>query len=317
MTLLLSLVAQLLHAALMLAAAPLLVGVLRWFEARLAGRTGPPLLQPWRDLGRLVGKQSVLAENSSALFRTAPAVAFAALVAAAMLVPSFTPGMIGAPAADLLVIAGLMALSRSVLALAALDTGAAFGGIGASRGMLVSVCAEPALLLVFFTLALLAGSTNLDAVAAVLGEAGGARAALALALPALIAVALAESGRVLAGDRMLGELAMVDAAMALEYSGRHLALIKAAAALKLLVWLSLIAVVFAPFGVAPAGVSPAFWLPGLAAWAVKLCVLVAALALFETVLSRMRLFRVPAFLGIALLLALLAAVLVLAGQRAA
>jgi formate hydrogenlyase subunit 4 len=310
-----SLIAQLLHTALVLAAAPVLTGVLALFEARLQGRIGPHPLQPWRDLLRLFRKQSVLAENVSWLFQAAPAVAFAATAVAAMLVPSFALGMTTAPAADLLVIAGLMMLARCVVALAAMDTGAAFGGIGASRSMFVAVFAEPALLVVFFVFALLAGSTNLDAVAAL--REGGARASLGLALPALLAVALAETGRVPADGRAAAELAMLEAAAALEYSGRLLALLEATAELRLLVWLSLIAVVFVPFGVAPAGASPGLWLAGLVAWAAKFFLLVAALAVFQTAVARMRLFRVPEFLGVALLLALLAAALVLVGQAAA
>lgn len=317
MTAVFSLIAQLLHTALVLATAPLLTGVLALFEARLQGRAGPNPLQPWRDLKRLFRKQSVLAENVSWLFRAAPAVAFAATAVAAMLVPSFALGMTTAPAADLLVIAGFMLLARCVVALAAMDTGTAFGGIGASRSMFVAVLAEPALLVVFLVFALLAGSTNLDAVAAPLREGGGVHVSLGLAFPALLAVALAETGRVPADGRATAELAMVDAAATLEYSGRQLALLAAAAELRLLVWLSLIAVVFVPFDVAPAGASPGLWLAGLVAWAAKLFLLVAALALFQTVLARMRLFRLPAFLGVALLLALLAAALVLAGQAAA
>jgi formate hydrogenlyase subunit 4 len=243
-------------------------------------------------------------------------VVFAAVAVAAVLVPSFTLGMASAPAADLLVIGGLLMFSRFVLALAAMDTGTAFGGIGAGRGMFLSVCAEPALLVVFFVFALVSGSTNVDAVAATLREGGGAKASLCLALPALLAVVLADGGRIFAGGATV-EVGMADAAGALEYSGRQLALLQAAAALRLLVWLSLISVMFVPFGVAPAGGSPGLWLVGLVAWSAKLFLIVAALAVFGTVFARMRLFRVPEFLGIAVLLALLAAVLWFVGQGAA
>jgi formate hydrogenlyase subunit 4 len=162
---LIALLVQVLHIALVLAAAPLLVGYLRRMKARLLGRGGPPLTQPWRDLARLARKQPVMAENASWLFAGAPAASFAATLAAAALVPSFALGMTTAPIADLLVIAGLLTLGRCTLALAGMDIGTAFGGIGASREMTFAVFAEPALLLVIFTLALLAGTTNLDAVA--------------------------------------------------------------------------------------------------------------------------------------------------------
>ncbi len=151
-------------------------GCIRRLKARLLGRVGPPLLQPWRDLLRLLRKQPVMAENASWLFAAAPAGCLAAIAAAAALVPSFALGMASAPLADLLVIAGLLALARCILALAAMDVGTAFGGIGASREMTFAVFAEPALLLVIFTLALLAGTTNLDVIAACLRE-GTLRAA--------------------------------------------------------------------------------------------------------------------------------------------
>ena len=136
------------------AAAPTLIGVHRWMQARLAGRVGPPLLQPWRDLIRLLRKQTVLAEGASGVTVDAPVVCAAATAVAACLVPSFALGMIFAPFADLLVIAGLLALARSSLALAAMDAGAAMGGMAASRTLLLGCLAEPALLLVLFVLAL-------------------------------------------------------------------------------------------------------------------------------------------------------------------
>jgi formate hydrogenlyase subunit 4 len=313
--LLFSLVSQLLHAALMLAAAPVVTGALGLLEARLQGRSGPPLLQPWRDLVRLSRKQAVFAENVSWLFRIAPAVAFAAVAVAAVLVPSFALGMASAPAADLLVIAGLLLLARCALALAAMDTGTALGGLGAGRGMFLAVLAEPALLLVIFAVSLSAGSTNVDAVAAALHEGGRARVFLGLALPALLTVTLADLGRLGVGGAV--EPDMAETAGTLEYSGRPLALLEATAALRLLVWLSLIAALLAPFGMAPADGSPGLWLVGLVAWAAKLFLLTAALAVFSTVFARMRLFRAPEFLGVALLLALVAAVLWFVGQGAA
>ena len=168
--LLTGLAAEILHLGLMLAAAPLLIGCIRTLKARLLGRVGPPVMQPWHDLIRLARKQPVLAENASFLFAAAPTIGFAATLAAAALVPSFALGMSTAPVADLLVIAGLLALGRCTLALAGMDVGAAFGGIGASREMSFAVFAEPALILAIFTLTLLAGTTNLDGVAAVLRE---------------------------------------------------------------------------------------------------------------------------------------------------
>lgn len=304
------LAAQILHLALLLAAAPVLVGYLSWLKARLLGRVGPPVLQPWRDLARLLRKQPVLAFNASFLFQAAPALGFAATLAAAALVPSFALGMTSAPVADLLVVAGLLALGRCVLALAGMDVGTAFGGIGASREMMFAAFAEPALVLVFFTLALLAGTTNLDAIAGLLAEGTfGLRISLGLTLVATLIIALAENGRLPVDNPATHlELTMVREAMALEYSGRDLALIEASAALKLLLWLTLIGAMFCPFGMAPPGDGLLAWPLGLLAWVIKIGVLATGLACLETGIAKMRVFRVPEFLGAALLLGLLAAV---------
>jgi formate hydrogenlyase subunit 4 len=314
--LLLALAAQLLHVALLVAAAPVLVGVVRLVKARLLGRTGPPVLQPWRDLLRLLRKQPVVAENASWLFLAAPAAHLAAVLAAAALVPSFALGMASASFADLLVIGGLLALSRVILALAGMEIGSRFGGIGASREMTYAAFAEPALLLVVFTLALMVGTTNLDAIALVLREGlVGLRVSLGLALIAMIAIALAETGRMPVDNPASHlEVTMVHEAMVLEYSGRHLAMIELAGALKLLLWLSLIAAIFVPFGIARAGALPLWWLGGLLAWVAKVGVLALALAGFETAIAKMRVFRVPEFLGVAVLLALLAVVLLFVSQ---
>jgi formate hydrogenlyase subunit 4 len=313
---LLAFVAQLLHLALMLVAAPLLLGVIRTVKARLMGRIGPPVSQPVRDLLRLFRKQPVLAENASLLFRAVPLASFAAIAAAAALVPSFALGMTTAPVSDLLVIAGLLALSRCAIALAGMDIGTGFGGIGASRDMSFSVFAEPALMLVIFTLALLVGNTNLDAIATALSEGNpGLRVSLGLSLVAVCIVAIAENGRIPV-DSPAGhlELAMVHEAMVLEYSGRHLALIEWAASVKLLLWLSLIACVFVPYGIAHADGSPLYWPVGLLAWAAKMVVPAVGLAVFESAIAKMRVFRVPEFLGVALLLGLLAAVFLFVSQ---
>ena len=310
MSVVFALLAQVLHAALMLAAAPVVAGLVRWLKARLQGRRGPPVLQPWRDLLRLACKQPVLAHHATPLFTAAPFVVLASAIVAALLVPSFALGMTSAPVADLLVIAGLLTLGRCTLALAAMDVGTAFGGLGASREMTLAAFAEPALLLVFLTLALLAGTTNLDVIAGLLRDASlGLRVSLGLGLVAAVAVALAENGRMPVDNPASHlELTMVHEAMLLEYSGRHLALLEAAAQLKLLLWLTLIATVFVPFAIAPDGAGPLAWLVGLAAWAGKILLLTIGLAVFENATAKMRVFRVPEFLGIAVLLGLLAAV---------
>jgi formate hydrogenlyase subunit 4 len=201
-------------------------------------------------------------------------------------------------------------MARVALALAAMDVGTAFGGIGASREMSFAAFAEPALVLVFLTLMLLAGSTNLDLIAGLLRDGSlGLRVSLGLALVSTLAVAVAENGRIPVDNPASHlELGMVHEAMVLEYGGPDLALIEATAALRLLLWFTLIATIFIPFGIAPAGAGPVAWAIGLAAWLAKMLGLALALAVFETSLAKMRVFRVPEFLGIAVLLGLLAAV---------
>jgi formate hydrogenlyase subunit 4 len=306
-----ALVAQLLHIALMLLAAPLVVGVTRWLKARLMGRRGASPLQPLRDWGKLLRKRPVLAENASVVSEAAPYAGFAACLLAVALVPSFARGMALAPLGDLVLLAGLLALARVALALAGMDVGTAFGGLGAAREMSFAAFAEPALLLCVLTFAILAGTTNLDAIAVAMRDGGlGLRVSLALAAVAMVAVAVAENARIPVDNPATHlELTMVHEAMLLESSGRHLALWEAQSALRLTLWLALLLAVFLPFGTAPAGSGPLAWVAGLLAWLLKMGGLCLALAVFESSIAKMRAFRVPEFLGAALLLALLAVAL--------
>ena len=295
---------------LVLAAAPLLTGLVRRAKARLNRRVGPPLLQPYRELWRLARKEVVLAENANWLFRAAPYLIFAATWVAAALVPTFATGLEFSWAADLIAIIAFLGTARFFQALAGMDVGTSFGGIGSSREMMIASLAEPAMLMMVFTVALIAGSTQLSTVAEVMVAGVGLRVSLALALVALIMVALAENGRIPIDNPATHlELTMVHEAMVLEYSGRHLALIEFAASLKLELYLSLIACLFAPWGMAAAGTGAAPAMIGIAAWTAKLGVGGVLLALFETTIAKMRVFRVPDFLGAALMLGLLATLL--------
>ncbi len=303
---------QLLHVALMLAAAPLLVGVVRWLKSRLLGRRGAHPMQPWRDLLKLLRKRPVLADGASLISRAAPYLALGATLLAAALVPSFAFGMALAPMADLLLIGGLLALARVALALNGHDAGTPFGGLGAAREMTFAVFAEPALLVCVMVFAVLIGSTNLNAIGHGLADGQmGWRVSLLFALVALTAVALAENARVPVDNPATHlELTMVHEAMLLEASGRHLALWEMQAALKLLVWLGLLAALFLPFGTAAPGSGPFAWVLGLLLWVAKIGLLALALAVFESAIAKMRVLRVPEFLGAALMLALLAAALI-------
>jgi len=291
--------------------APLLTGVVRKVKARLLRRRGPSILQPYRDLLRLIRKEVVLAENASWLFRAAPYLVFAATWVAAALVPTFATGLIFSWSADLIAIVALLGSARFFLALAGLDVGTSFGGIGSSREVMIASLAEPAMIVVVFTLALIAGSTQLATVANyMMGPAVGLRVSLGLSLVALTMVALAENARIPVDNPATHlELTMVHEAMILEYSGRHLAVIELASSLKLLLYMSLIASIFAPWGLATAGAGLAAYALGLTSYVGKLAVGGVLLALFETSIAKMRVFRVPVFLGASLMLALLATLL--------
>ncbi|MCR4282480.1 MAG: NADH-quinone oxidoreductase subunit H [Bauldia sp.] len=292
---------------LVLALAPLLTGFVRKVKARLLRRQGPSVIQPYRDLLRLLRKEVVLAESASWLFRATPYLILAATWVAAALVPTFATGLLFSWSADLIAIIALLGSARFFMALAGMDVGTAFGGIGSSREVMIASLAEPAMIMIIFTLALVAGSTQLSTVAEIFASGVGLRVSLGLALIAIVMVAIAENGRVPIDNPATHlELTMVHEAMVLEYSGRHLAVIELAASLKLLLYLSLIACLFTPWSLAPAENGAGPLALGLAAYPVKLAAGGALLALFETSIAKMRVFRVPIFLGASLMLGLLA-----------
>jgi formate hydrogenlyase subunit 4 len=291
--------------------APLLTGFIRKVKARLMRKRGPSLLQPYRDLLRLLRKDVVLADNASWLFRATPYVTFAAIWVAAALVPTFATGLLFNWMADLIVIVALLGTARFFLALAGMDVGTAFGGLGSSREVMIAALAEPAMLLIVFCVALVAGSSQLSTIANFIASSQvGLRVSLGLAMIALIMVALAENARIPVDNPSTHlELTMVHEAMILEYSGRHLALIEFGAFLKLLLYVSLLACLFFPWGIAVSGAGPQSYVVGTAVYVVKLAAAGFLLALFETATAKMRVFRVPQFLGAALMLGLLGTLL--------
>ena len=305
------LVFQLLQMTLVIALAPALTGLVRKAKAQLQRRRGPTPWQPYRDLYRLARKEAVVAESASWLFRFVPYLVFAATWVAAALVPTFATGLLFSWSADLIAIVALLGAARFFLALAGLDVGTSFGGLGASREAMFATLAEPAMITIVFSLALIAGSTQLSTIAAVMTSSGvGLRVTLGMALIALIIVALAENGRIPVDNPATHlELTMVHEAMVLEYSGRHLALIELAAMLKLLLYVSIIACVFMPWGLAIGNASIAARLVGAGLYVVKLAIAGLALATFETSIAKMRIFRVPDFVGAALMLGFLGALL--------
>jgi formate hydrogenlyase subunit 4 len=218
MALILDLLAQGAQMLLVLALAPLVIGVTRKVKARLLRRIGPPTWQFYIDLWKLVHKEAVLAPNASWLYRVAPYLVFATTWVGAALIPTYATNLMFSWSADLIAIVALLATGRFALALAGMDVGTAFGGIGASREVMIASLAEPAMLLVVFTVALIAGTTQLSAIAAIFADAGvGLRVSLGLALVAFVLVAIAENGRIPVDNPATHlELTMVHEAMMLE-----------------------------------------------------------------------------------------------------
>ncbi len=297
------------QAALLLLVAPGVVGLIRWMKARLQNRRGAPVWQPYLELRKLFRKEVVVSENASWLFRAAPFVVFAATAVAATLVPLVLVVREVDAVGDLILLVYLLLLGTFVLALAGLDPGSAFGGMGASREMTVAALAEPSVALAVFALALGAGSTNLGRiVTATLDDpARAVSPGHLLAFVALFIVTLAETGRLPVDNPATHlELTMIHEAMVLEYSGRYLALIEWAAAARLLIFFALLGNLFAPWGIVTGAVSPDVLAIGLGALLLKLGVLAAAVAALETRVAKLRLFRVPELLSVSFVLALLA-----------
>ncbi len=292
--------------ALFVAAAPLFTGWVKWVKCLLQNRAPAPLLQPYRDLRRLLAKQVRLAHNASPIFRIAPYIVCGTAILAASIIPFIVVQIPMAAMADAIVLVGTLALGRFFLALAGLDVGTAFGGMGASREMTIAALAEPAMLLVVFTLAMLASSTNLSTVVEYfLNQAPALRPSLLFGLLALVLVGIAETGRIPVDNPATHlELTMVHEAMILEYSGRHLAMMEMAAQLKFAIYAVLTVNLFFPWGISES-LAPTALLLGALAIAAKLAVLGTLLAASETAMAKMRLFRVPTFLAVAFTLAMI------------
>ena len=299
--------AQLAAMAIALVVAPLLVGWVNMYRAWLQNRSAPPLVLPFRMLHKLFWKESIVANEATPIFRLAPYVVFGCMLLASMIIPTLSTNLPLAAAADAIALVGLFALARLFLSLAAMDIGTAFGSLGARREMLVGFLAEPALLMVLFTASLISSSTSLATIVSSLAHREFTiLPSLAFAGVAFTMISLAENARVPVDNPATHlELTMIHEALILEYSGRHLALMEWAAALKLFAYSCAGLALFFPWGIAEAYDRRAvLWaLPVLIA---KLAVGGFLLALIETSLAKMRVFRVPEFLATAFLLGVLA-----------
>ena len=295
----------------LLALSPLIIGVIRKVKARLQCRRGAGVLQPYADLAKLFRKQPVVSSTTSWVFTATPYIVFASTLAAGLLVPIFVSQNPFNFAGNVIALVYLLALGTFFLILAGLDAGSTFGGMGSSREAIVATLAEPAMMLSIFAIALTAGSTNLSTIVhktALMEGIITAPPPHLMALVAFFVVALAETGRVPVDNPATHlELTMIHEAMLLEYSGRYLALLEWAAGIKLLVFLSVIANVFAPWGIATS-VTPASLAMGMVVYAVKVSGLAVVIGVIESMFAKLRLFRVPELLGAAFILSLLALV---------
>jgi formate hydrogenlyase subunit 4 len=289
--------------------APAVVGYVRLTKARLQGRRGATVIQPYRELRKTFRKGMVIAESASWIFHVAPFAVVGATAAAASLAPVVSTAQPADLVGDLFVLAALLMLGTFFLALGGLDPGTAFGGMGSSREMTVAALTEPTIAIAVLTLALTTGSTSLGAITGTVLKtpAYAIGPGHALAFAAFLIALIAETGRLPVDNPSTHlELTMIHEAMILEYSGPYLALIEWAAAVRLTLLLTLAANLFLPWGMATS-LAPAALAAGLPAIVVKLAILGLLLALLETRVAKLRLFRVPELLALSFTLALLAA----------
>jgi formate hydrogenlyase subunit 4 len=304
------LVPALTQLALLLAVAPLAAGIMKTAKARLQTRIGPGVLQPYRDLHKLLQKGMVVPETASWLFPAAPYVLFLSALLAGLMIPMVAADAPLSLFGGVLAVVYLLGLGRFFLALGGLDTGSSFGGLGSSREMTIAALAEPAMMLAVFTVAIGVGSTNLSVVAhAALGQSWRFFApSQMLAFAAMLIVLIAETGRIPVDNPATHlELTMIHEAMILEYSGPYLALIEWGAWIKQLVLMTLLVNTFFPFGLSSGWVAGG--LPASFAWyLLKLLLLSGVIVVIETTNAKMRLFRVPELLSVAFVLGALALV---------
>jgi len=292
----------------LLVVSPVIVGLIRKVKARLQCRRGASLFQPYADLAKLFNKEPVISTTTSWIFTATPYIVFSATLTAGLLVPLFASQVPLNFAGNIIALVYLFAIGTFFLMLAGLDAGSAFGGMGSSREAIVASLTEPAAILAIFAIALTAGSTNLSTIVhktALLDGIVTAPSPHLMAFAALFIVTLAETGRVPVDNPATHlELTMIHEAMVLEYSGRHLALIEWAAGIKLTVFLTLLANVFAPWGIATT-LTPLALTIGAAVYLVKVAGLAALIGTIECMFAKLRLFRVTDLLGVAFILALL------------
>ena len=296
---------------LVLLAAPLVNGIIKKTKARLQNRRGASILQPYFDLAKLMRKEVIIPTTTSWIFRFTPYLVLSSMLVIALLVPTVFAPVPFHWTGDIITIIYLFAMARFFLALAGLDAGTAFGGLGSSREMSIASIIEPAMMLAVFTTAVTAGSTDLSIIVSRLTTTPASiiQPSHVLAFAGLFIVTIAETGRLPVDNPATHlELTMIHEAMILEYSGRYLAFVEWASQIKLLIFLSLLVNMFAPWGLA-VETSSVSLIVGVAVFMGKVAFLALVVALVESANAKLRLFRVPELLMVAFVLSLLALIL--------
>ncbi|CAG0951783.1 Formate hydrogenlyase subunit 4 [Methanosarcinales archaeon] len=297
-----------------IALAPLLSGIMKKVKAFFQIRKGPRILQPYYDIIKLLQKDSVVSTNVSWIFHAAPIVSFVAVLAAGLLIPIYITQLSLGFAGDLIAVIYLFALARFFTALASLDAGSSFGGMGGSREMFIASLVEPALMLSIFAVALNVGSTNLGFISQTVSGMGfdAMSPYQILAFVALFIIAIAETGRIPVDNPATHlELTMIHEAMILEYSGKQLAIVELGAMIKQLLIFSLLANIFFPWGIATQGAGAAEYVLALLIFLIKIIIIGITMAVVETSTAKWRLFRLPELMSISLMLSFLAIVAVI------
>ena len=287
---------------------PLVVGLMRTVRARLEGRVGPPIRQPWRDIRKLLRKERMVSEHTSWVFSMAPLVLAGSALLVAAIVPSLSTVAALSQVGDLFAVVYLLLLGTVFLALAGLDTATAFGGMGASRAMTVAAISEPTILVAIFALSVATGSSNLGSIVSstLAHPTTAASPESLLAFAALAVVTIAETGRIPVDNPSTHlELTMIHEAMTLDYAGPDLALIELAGYLRLVIFLTLLSNLFTPWGIATTA-EPLQLLAAAGAVTAKVVVLAAIVATGEVFVAKLRIFRVPELLAASFVLAFLA-----------
>ena len=303
-----SVVVAAIQVAFVVALAPTLLGVMRAARARLEGRGGGRVSQPWRDLVKLLRKEPLQADGTSLVSRAGPVVLMTTSLMLAALLPLIGTRQAALVPDDLFVVVSVLLLGSVTLALVGLDAGSAFGGMGSSRHMTIAALLEPTVLLAVYALSIPAGSSVLSTIVSTRASDPGTviSPVSLLALAALAIVILAETGRLPVDNPSTHlELTMVHEAMVLESSGRDLGWLELGSWLRLTVLLGLLGNVTVPWGIATTG-APLAVLAGMAALTAKVLVLGVAIATAEVFLAKVRLFRVPELLAGSFVLAFLA-----------